>query len=369
MVDRRTVLGAAGGIAALSSLPGVQAQTTSSITYGETSSGEITESNQTDSRYPNYHTQPYAFEGDSGDEVKIVLDMPDADEWIRIVSPSGDTIFDNSTANTQITLDQSGLYVIYPQSYPENVPGHYTLTIDLVDGNANSENEDEAEEDEGDTTDEEQEDFDVTPDPAYIVETRALAACSTRAIIEAKIDSDSSAAFSDYEEVGALEFRVNSDMEITRVIEAPDPSGNIFQTTGSLLLSTGSLASGPLGAILTVADLALSGAELASDLMSPEGNTSATSLVVTGDSSTWGTPDSEFLNGTVNLIIEVESDTPADEIVSDLAGGSVENPWGTAFSFGYRGQPQQDPSETQIDEQYYSAEVKGDIFEPDAFDC
>lgn len=358
---RRTFLKvatSAGGVLALGTGTTLAART---ISYGDTVTGNISEDDPTDPKYDDYHTERIHFDGDSGDEVTITLDFVNADPWLRVVAPSGEELVDESTSEASPTISESGQHTIYPQAYPNEVPGEYTLTL-TGGGDADGESTPDDSDDVSDSNDTVTEL--PTPDPAYAVETRALGASPTRAIFSMTIRPQPE-ALNDYElgSVSGLQLWVSGeDLRIARITPLPDETGDLFSASGSVLLATASLIGGPAtAATATATSLATSSIELAQEIQEhnleqAEGTKSA---VFTGDPF-GGTG---FLSDTVKYMIEIESTAgPITEDDSELGAD-----WGNAVGFSYEADPPQPPSSTEIPTKTYVPDMEGDLVDDEPF--
>ena len=350
---RRTFLKlatATGGALAFGTSPTLASR---SISYGDTISGNITEEDPTDPKYESYYTEPVTFHGESGDGITVTLSFDDADPWIRVVGPDGNEIINGDTSEASATLSESGQHTIYPQAYPQETPGEYTLTL------AGEDNTTDDDTDSGEDTVTES----VSPDSPYVVETKALGASPTRAIFSMKINPQPE-ALGDYEPgtVSGLQLSVSGgDVHIARMTPLPDENGNLFSATGSVLLGTMSLLGGPVGAAATVASLATGSLELTKEvqkhnLEEAEGTKSA---VFTGNP--FG--GMEFLSDSVKYLVEVES--TAGQMNEDDA--QLGTDWDDAIVFSYRADPDQLPSSTEIPPKAYTPTIEGDLSDDEPF--
>jgi hypothetical protein len=148
MYTRANTVGVlAGLVAALSAVP-VSAQTavavaqpkpaSREIAMGETKTGTLTSEDPQLDEGEHYHS--YTFEGRAGDRVLVSLRSSAFDSYLAMLKTDvdfeeqDDDSGGNSNAELNVTLPETGRYVIVVTSYEGEETGSYTLSVKASDG-------------------------------------------------------------------------------------------------------------------------------------------------------------------------------------------------------------------------------------------
>jgi len=104
-----------------------------SLRLGESASGELLAADVTSDT--GTFEDAWAFTGEAGDSLRISLRSSEFDTFLRLITPSGETIenddFESSLSESaiEITLPESGRYRVVATSYSAATEGAYTLSV------------------------------------------------------------------------------------------------------------------------------------------------------------------------------------------------------------------------------------------------